>query len=69
MPDASKERDMRNRPTEQLIRELDFKSPKQAGFLRYQGTISYKEWRRVRDEVSRREIAQAGGFSNPPAKQ
>ena len=65
---SKKPRDERNRPTGQLIEELDIKSPKQAGFLRYQGAISYKEWQRVRDEVSRREIEKAGGFSNPPAK-
>ena len=55
-----KPRDERDRPTEQLINELNIKSPKQAEFLRYQGAISYREWQRVRDEVSRREIANGG---------
>jgi hypothetical protein len=60
-----KPRDTRNRPVEQLIRELDIKSPAQAGFLRARKEISYIEWQRVRDEVSRREIRGAGGFSTP----
>jgi hypothetical protein len=58
-----KPRDERDRPTDLLIQELGIRTPKQAGFLRYQGTISYKEWQRVRDEVSRREMKEAGGFT------
>jgi hypothetical protein len=57
-----KPRDDRDRPTEQLIHDLNIKTPKQAGFLRYQGTISYKERHRVRDYVPRQEI-QGGWFT------
>jgi len=58
-----RQRDTRDRPTEQLIKELNIKSPAQAGFLRARKEISYIEWQRVRDYVSLQEIRGAGGFT------
>jgi len=57
--------DERDRPTEQLINDFDIKTPKQAGFLRYKGAISYREWRRVKDEVSKREILNGVEMVSP----
>jgi hypothetical protein len=59
-----KPRDDRDRPTEQLIQELNIRTPKEAGYLRYKGEISYREWMRVKDEVSKREIANGGEYSS-----
>jgi len=56
-----KRRDTRDRPTEQLIKELNIKSPAQAGWLRANKEISYIEWKRVKDYVSQKEIDN-GGF-------
>jgi hypothetical protein len=58
-------RDERDRPTEQLIQELNIRTPKEAGYLRYKKQISFKEWQRVRDYVSQQEIQRAGGFTRP----
>ena len=55
-----KPRDERDRPTEQLIQELDIKTARQAGWLRFKKVISYGEWQRVRDCLSAREIQQGG---------
>ena len=66
MPDSDrtgknyKMRDTRDRPTEQLIKELNIKSPIQAGWLRANKQISYIEWKRVKDYVSQQEIESGG---------
>lgn len=59
-----KPRDERDRHTEQLIRELNIRTPKEAGFLRYRKQISFKEWLRVKDYLSAKEIL-AGGVAFP----
>ena len=60
-----KPRDERDRPTEQLIQELGIRTPKEAGFLRYKKQISFKEWIRVRDYLSAREIRAGGAVTSP----
>ena len=60
-----KPRDDRNRPTEQLITELNIKSPAQAGWLRARKEISYIEWQRVKDYVSQQQIANGGKLASP----
>lgn len=60
-----RQRDTRDRPTEQLIKELNIKSPAQAGWLRANKEISYIEWKRIRDYVSQKEIENGGGFTSP----
>lgn len=59
-----KPRDTRNRPVEQLIQELNIKSPAQAGFLRARHQLSYREWRGVHEFLCQREIEGAGAL--PP---
>jgi hypothetical protein len=60
---GNKSFDTRNRPPEQIVEKLKIKTPAQAGFLRAKGEMSYKEWQRVRDYVSKREIEGAKGFT------
>jgi hypothetical protein len=60
-----KPRDERDRPTEQLIQELNIRTPKEAGFLRYKKQLSFKEWIRVKDVLSAREIANGGAMVPP----
>jgi len=62
---SMKPRDERDRPTEQLIKELNIKSPAHAGWLRANKDISYIEWKRVKDEVSRREIEIGRAQTSP----
>jgi hypothetical protein len=61
-----KPRDDRNRPTEQLVKELNIKSPAHAGWLRVKKIISYIEWQRVRDYVSQLEIVNGGKAAPHP---
>jgi len=60
-----KQRDIRDRSIEQLIKELNIKSPAQAGFLRARKEISYMEWKAVHDHLCQKEIDGASGFSSP----
>ena len=59
-----RQRDARDRPTEQLIKELNIKSPAQAGWLRARKEIFYIEWQRVRDYVSQQEVANGGKLAS-----
>lgn len=51
-------RDARNRTVKQLIDELKVCSANHAGYLRMQGTISYKEWRALHEYFNTKEIAE-----------
>jgi hypothetical protein len=48
----------RNRKLSELIEEYNIKSPKHAGYLRWQGLISYKEWKRLHEYLSAQEICE-----------
>jgi hypothetical protein len=55
--------DNRNRPPEQLIKELNIKSPAHAGYLRADKKISYPEWKAVQEILCKQEIEGAVSFS------